>query len=207
MEPSCVAAFRDELRGLFPDDPRAKGLSENTLTIAELLANTQGYEPPRFERKAYFHGHCQHKAIMTIDAEIELLERMGIAYEVPEPGCCGMAGAFGFEKEKYDVSMTIGERTLLPTLRRAPADRMIVADGFSCREQARHGAGRTPLHLVEVIQLALHQEDLAREQRPADKPEQMCDRLVPKELLRGASPALFVLVSIVVAMLAFIGAL
>jgi Fe-S oxidoreductase len=79
---------------------------------------------------------------------------MGVEVEAPDAGCCGMAGAFGFEKGKYEVSMAVGERALLPAVRSADEGTLIVADGFSCREQIAHGTPRRALHLAEVIRRA-----------------------------------------------------
>jgi hypothetical protein len=99
--------------------------------------------------------------------EESLLRRLGIDFENPSPGCCGMAGSFGFESEKYDVSMAIGEMELLPAVRQAPPDWLIIADGFSCREQIAQGTPRHAVHLAEVLQLALNEESRpAPEVRP-----------------------------------------
>jgi hypothetical protein len=94
---------------------------------------------------------------MKMTAEESVLGRMGINFTAPAPGCCGMAGAFGFEKEKYDVSKAIGELELLPAVRQAPTDWLIVADGFSCREQIAQETDRHALHLAEVLQMALRE--------------------------------------------------
>jgi hypothetical protein len=90
-------------------------------------------------------------------AEESLLHRLGVDFQSPAPGCCGMAGSFGFErdKDKYDISHAIGELELLPAVRRAPPDWLIIADGFSCREQIAQGTGRHALHVAEVLQMAL----------------------------------------------------
>jgi hypothetical protein len=92
---------------------------------------------------------------MKMTAEESLLRRIGIDFHAPAPGCCGMAGSFGFEHDKYDISMAIGELELLPAVRRAPADWLIIADGFSCREQIAQGSDRRALHLAEVLQMSL----------------------------------------------------
>ena len=92
---------------------------------------------------------------MKMTAEESLLRRIGVDFQAPAPGCCGMAGSFGFEHDKYDISMAIGELELLPAVRKAPADWLIIADGFSCREQIAQGTGRHALHLAEVLQMAL----------------------------------------------------
>jgi Fe-S oxidoreductase len=101
------------------------------------------------------HGHCHHKAIMKMTDEESLLRKMGVDLESPDAGCCGMAGPFGFEKSKYAVSQAVGERVLLPAVRKAHPDALIVADGFSCQEQILQGTGRRAIHLAEAIRMAL----------------------------------------------------
>ena len=98
-------------------------------------------------------------------AEESLLRRLGVDFTSPAPGCCGMAGSFGFESDqgKYDISQAIGELELLPAVRSAPADWLIIADGFSCREQIAQGTDRRALHLAEVLQMALQPSALAKE--------------------------------------------
>lgn len=162
LEPSCVAAFRDELRNLFYGDEDAKRLSSQTSTLAEFLVSVD-YQPPELERKALVHGHCQHKAIMGMNADREIWRRLRLDHELLDSGCCGLAGSFGFEREKYAVSMDIGERVLLPAVRDAPEDTLILADGFSCREQVMHATGRQPLHIAQVLRMALAEDA----QRPA----------------------------------------
>ncbi len=157
IEPSCLAVFRDELHGLFPHDTAAKRLREQSYTLAEFLEKkVQDYEPPPLARKAIVHGHCHHKAIMKMQADMRLLRKMKLDARFPDSGCCGMAGSFGFEAEKYELSAKCGERVLLPAVRGGAADTLIIADGFSCREQIRQLAKREPLHLAQVIQTALH---------------------------------------------------
>jgi Fe-S oxidoreductase len=95
--------------------------------------------------------------VLKFDAEQELMERLGLDVDCPETSCCGMAGAFGFERgEKYDVAMACGERRLLPSVRQAADDTLVIADGFSCQEQIGQGAGRRAYHLAEVLQMSLH---------------------------------------------------
>jgi Fe-S oxidoreductase len=154
LEPSCVSVFRDELPNLFPHDQDARRLREQTYTLAEYL-ETVKYEPPRLRRKVLLHGHCHHRAVLDFSPERRLLERKGADLEVLDSGCCGMAGAFGYEKEKYDVSVAAGERVLLPAVRAAPPDAFIVADGFSCRGQVADLTDRRALHVAEVIQAGL----------------------------------------------------
>jgi hypothetical protein len=95
---------------------------------------------------------------MKMTAEEAVLRRIGVEFHTPAPGCCGMAGSFGFEADKYDISVTIGELELLPGVRHAPPDWLIIADGFSCREQIAQGSHRHALHLAEVLQMALRQK-------------------------------------------------
>ncbi|HVX67252.1 MAG TPA: FAD-binding and (Fe-S)-binding domain-containing protein [Bryobacteraceae bacterium] len=160
LEPSCVAVFRDELRNLFPDDLDAERLSHQTFTLAEFLeTKAGGYKPPTLRRKALLHGHCHQKAIMKLNCEERLLRALGLELEVLDSGCCGMAGSFGFESGKYDLSMKCGERVLLPAVRRAAKDTLILADGFSCREQIAQATGRSALHIAQVLQMALRQGD------------------------------------------------
>jgi FAD/FMN-containing dehydrogenase/Fe-S oxidoreductase len=158
LEPSCAAVFRDELTNLFPKDERAQALSRQVVLLSEFLEQRASNFPlPKVARKALIHGHCHHKAIMKMTAEESVLRRLGIDFTAPAPGCCGMAGAFGFEKEKYDMSKAIGELELLPAVRKAPTDWLIVADGFSCREQIAQETDRQALHLAEVLQMALRE--------------------------------------------------
>jgi FAD/FMN-containing dehydrogenase/Fe-S oxidoreductase len=166
LEPSCGAVFRDELTNLLPNDEDARRLHAQTFLLSEFLEQkAPDYRLPRLRRKALVHGHCHHKAIMGLTAEESVLRKMGLEFRVPEAGCCGMAGAFGFEAgEHYDVSVACGERVLLPEVRAAGDDTLIVANGFSCREQISQGTDREALHLAQVIRLALH--DGAAQGRP-----------------------------------------
>ena len=158
LEPSCAAVFRDELVNLFPDDPRARKLSQQTFLLSEFLEKrAQHFEMPKLQAKALVHGHCHHKSIMKMTDEESVLRRLGLDFHFPAPGCCGMAGSFGFEHDRYDISLAIGELELLPAVRAEPADSLIIADGFSCREQIVQCTGRKALHLAEVIQTALRQ--------------------------------------------------
>jgi len=180
LEPSCVAVFRDELVNLFPHDERAQALSKQTFLLSEFLEkNVNRNVPlPQLNRKALLHGHCHHKSIMKMTAEESLLRRIGIDFQSPAPGCCGMAGSFGFERgtnggtnggtnnDKYEISQAIGELELLPAVRRAPADWLIIADGFSCREQIAQGTNRHALHLAEVLQMALNPPSIAADPYP-----------------------------------------
>jgi len=155
LEPSCCSVFRDELNNLFPNDPRAHKLMEQTFTLSEFLEK-KGFKPPAIHGKALVQGHCHHKAIMRLYSEEALLKKSGLDYELLPSGCCGMAGSFGFEKSKYDVSTKAGERVLLPAVRKAEASTLVIADGFSCREQIAQGTQRNALHTAEVFALAAH---------------------------------------------------
>jgi len=156
LEPSCLAVFRDELMNLFPDDEDAIRLSRQTFLLSEFLCRkVQGYRPPRLPGRVLLHGHCHHKALAKLDDEEAVLRATGADLETLDSGCCGMAGSFGFEADHYDVSMKVGELVLLPAVRRAPADTIIVADGFSCREQISQATGRHAVHLAEALHLGL----------------------------------------------------
>jgi Fe-S oxidoreductase len=156
LEPSCTAVFRDEVHELFPNDETARRLKNQTFTLAEFLEkHVSDYRPPKLPRKALVHGHCHHKAVMKLACEEKLFDQLGLDYEVLDSGCCGMAGAFGFEADKYDVSIACGERVLLPAVRAAGKDTLIIADGFSCRTQIEETTDRHALHIAQVLKMAL----------------------------------------------------
>jgi FAD/FMN-containing dehydrogenase/Fe-S oxidoreductase len=157
LEPSCCSVFRDELNGLMPESDRAHRLMENTFLLSEFLAREKHHELPKLERKTIVQGHCHHKAIMRLHDEEAVMKNLGLDFQVLDSGCCGMAGSFGYEAEKYDVSIKCGERVLLPAVRNAALSTIIMADGFSCREQIAQQTGRHALHLAEVIQAAQQQ--------------------------------------------------
>ncbi|MGA9508843.1 MAG: FAD-binding oxidoreductase, partial [Candidatus Sulfotelmatobacter sp.] len=130
---------------------------QQTFLLSEFLeTRAKNFAPRHLNRKAILHGHCHQKSLMKMTAEEAVLSRHGIDFQSPAPGCCGMAGSFGFERDKYDISIAIGELELLPAVRKAPCDWLIIADGFSCREQIAQGSGRRAIHLAEVLQMALH---------------------------------------------------
>jgi FAD/FMN-containing dehydrogenase/Fe-S oxidoreductase len=164
LEPSCVAVFRDELRGLFPHDENAKRLSKNVFTLAEFLKEkAAGFTIPKIEGNAIVHGHCHHKAIMQMHCEEEVLQTTGLEFRLLDSGCCGMAGYFGYEKgDHYDIAVKAGERVLLPAVRQASPESIIIADGFSCREQIEQGTDRKALHTAQVLQMALHEGSAAK---------------------------------------------
>ena len=154
LEPSCVAVFRDELINLFPNDMDAVRLSDQTFTLGEFL---QRYpvKLPQLKRRALLHGHCHHKSVMKLDSEVALLKQLGLQLEIPDSGCCGMAGSFGYEAEHYAISLKIGERALFPAVRGLPPGAETVAMGTSCRRQIADGTGLRARHLVEVLAEAL----------------------------------------------------
>jgi Fe-S oxidoreductase len=155
LEPSCASVFRDELRGLFPRGVLAQRLGAQVFLLSEFLERyAPGFRPPRLERPVLLHGHCHQKAVIKWSEEF-LLRKMGAEVACPDVGCCGMAGPFGFDKSKYEISQAVGERVLLPAVRRASSETLILSDGFSCREQIFHATGRQALHIAEAIQLAL----------------------------------------------------
>ena len=166
LEPSCCSVFRDELTGLFPHLARAHKLKEQTFTLSEFLEQQDGFAVPTFKKHAVVHGHCHQKAVLQMDHEKSLLGKMGVDYKYLDSGCCGMAGSFGFEEDKYDVSVAIGERALLPAVRRADPSTLLIADGFSCREQIAQLTDRRALHTAEMLSLAMHEPAVSTSDRP-----------------------------------------
>jgi FAD/FMN-containing dehydrogenase/Fe-S oxidoreductase len=164
LEPSCLAVFRDELVNLFPHDADAHRLHDQSRTLSEFLRDCAADWPlPHLERSALVQPHCHQHAVVGFDADRELLSAMGVDVEMAEAGCCGMAGSFGYEAgERYEVSMAVGERVLLPKVRSADQQTLVVADGFSCRGQIAGGTDRTALHLAQVIAMAIRDGQLGR---------------------------------------------
>jgi len=151
LEPSCASVFRDELPNLLPNDPRAAKLRDQTLLLSEFLVkHAPSYQPPKIEKKIVVHGHCHHRATMGMHDEMQLLRATGASVELLDSGCCGMAGPFGFEKDKFELSQKLGERVLLPAVRNN-REAIIVSDGFSCYEQITQNTTTRPLHLAEVL--------------------------------------------------------
>ncbi|WP_243689129.1 FAD-binding and (Fe-S)-binding domain-containing protein [Geotalea toluenoxydans] len=157
LEPSTAAVFRDELPELMPQHQDGQRLTQLTYLLSEFMEG-QKFQPPQLAGKAIFHGHCHQKAVLRIEDARQVLQKMGLQVQEPQPGCCGMAGSFGFEKGKYEISMKIAETALLPAIRKAGLPTYIIADGFSCRTQIMGGAGRKALHTAELLQLALQGE-------------------------------------------------
>jgi Fe-S oxidoreductase len=168
LEPSCCSVFRDELHGLMPESERAHKLMESTFLFSEFLEKkVKDYQPPQLPREAIVQGHCHHKAIMRFLDEEAVMKKMGLNYHILDSGCCGMAGAFGYEPgDKYQTSVACGERKLLPKVRAAKASTIIMADGFSCKSQIEQETPRHALHLAEVMALGLRNGSM-----PVDYPE------------------------------------
>lgn len=155
LEPGCLSVFRDELTGLFPDDPLARRLKDQTFLFSEFVlrhwpAPAAAASSASVPAPAVLHTHCHQKSILSPNADADLLKRMGFAPHIPETGCCGMAGAFGYEKSHQEVSTALAERALWPAVREAPATTAIVASGYSCREQIRLGTDRQAQHVAQV---------------------------------------------------------
>ena len=152
LEPSCASVFRDELCNLLPNDSRARKLRDQTYLLSEFLVKfAPKYRPPAIDAKMIVHGHCHHRATMGMHDEMKLLAMTGADVKLLDSGCCGMAGPFGFEADKYEISQTLGNRVLLPAVRSASAETLIVTDGFSCAEQITQNTTRRPMHLAEVL--------------------------------------------------------
>src|SRR5262249_37595486 len=154
----CVSVFRDEMTNLLGANTQAEQLRRQTFLLSEFLVQKANYRPLRIEKKALVHGHCHHKSVLKFDSEQELLKRTGMDFQILDSGCCGMAGSFGFEAHKYEVSVKIGERVLLPAVRQASPETLIIADGFSCIQQIEQLTGRKALHIAEVLQMAIRRE-------------------------------------------------
>jgi FAD/FMN-containing dehydrogenase/Fe-S oxidoreductase len=154
LEPSCAAVFRDELLQFFPKDDDARRLAAETVTLAELLVRDAPHFEPHLAGRALVQPHCHQHAVMGLAADHMLTGRLGLDARFLD-GCCGMAGAFGFSKGHDDVSLAIGEQALLPAVRAAAPEELILADGFSCRTQIAQATGRRALHLAEVLAAGL----------------------------------------------------
>jgi FAD/FMN-containing dehydrogenase/Fe-S oxidoreductase len=157
LEPSCVSVFRDELKRLFPFDEDADRLAKRVVTFSEFFTKYSDFVFPKLHRRALVHGHCHDKAVMKMDGAADFLKHLGLEFQVVDSGCCGMAGSFGFEAEHYEVSVRCGERVLLPSIRDTDSETLLIADGFSCREQIEQLAHRRALHTAEVAAKALRE--------------------------------------------------
>ncbi|MGW0491393.1 FAD-binding and (Fe-S)-binding domain-containing protein [Streptomyces olivaceus] len=161
LEPSCAAVFRADAAELFPGDQDVRRLSEQTVTLAELLTeHSPGYEPPRVPERsarALAQVHCHQHAVLGWESDRELLRRAGVDAERLDSGCCGLAGNFGFERGHLDVSEACAERVLLPRLRAEDEATVVLADGFSCRTQIHEfdSGGHEGVHVAELLASAL----------------------------------------------------
>jgi len=153
LEPSCASVFRDELLNFFPNDERARLLSQQTQMLSEVLAREpRGWGPPQLPgRRIVVQGHCHQKALLTMNDEMKLLRATGAEVTLLDSGCCGMAGPFGFEADKFEVSQRLAERVLLPAVRASRPQDLLVANGFSCREQISQNTPRRAVHMAEVL--------------------------------------------------------
>ena len=158
LEPSCVSVFRDELLRFFPDDPLAQKLSRQALFLTEFLVRAGKLPSGGMRGRAIVHPHCHERASLCLDDDIAVLKATGLDLTVLDAGCCGMAGAFGFERDHFEVSRTVGERVLLPAVRAASPETYIVTNGFSCREQITQMTGRRVWHVAEVLAKGLDRQ-------------------------------------------------
>lgn len=152
LEPSCTAALRHDVPDLLGGHELAGLARDQTRTLAGLLAErAPQWQPPQVGGSALAQVHCHQHSVLGFDEDEALLRAAGIDVEVPDSGCCGLAGNFGFEKGHYELSQAVGERVLLPKVRDADAGTEVLADGFSCRTQISHGTGRRARHLAEIL--------------------------------------------------------
>jgi FAD/FMN-containing dehydrogenase/Fe-S oxidoreductase len=160
LEPSCLLSFRDEMPALIKSDA-ANALTAQALLLEEFLAREQKEGRLKLPlgplpKKALLHGHCHQKAFDAMGAVESVLKLIPeLAVETVESSCCGMAGSFGYDAATIDVSLKMGELSLLPAVRKAPADALIMADGTSCRHQIHDGADRDALHVARVLAMSV----------------------------------------------------
>ena len=155
LEPSCASVFRDDAPDLLPGNARVQRLAKQTFLLSEFLEHfAPEWQPPQWPVETVVQGHCHHKALMKMTAEEAVLRRMGATTNVLDAGCCGMAGPFGFERDKLEVSQALANRRLVPAVQAAPAHAAILADGFSCREAIKQNTRREGIHLAELLDLA-----------------------------------------------------
>ena len=166
LEPSCLLTLRDEIMSLLPEDPRTKTIAQQAYLFEEFIAKLarEGTLNLKFSeqvRHVLLHGHCHQKALVGTEPSKQTLALAGCEVEEVDSGCCGMAGSFGYEAEHYEVSLAMGERRLLPAVRGASAETVIVAAGVSCRQQIKHATSRQALHPAEVLHAAHFQQGQA----------------------------------------------
>ena len=167
LEPGCLSVFKDELLKQLPDNDVARRLSQQSFLFSDFVAQT-GFAWPALDEDVLVHGHCHQKSLFGMKGETALLNQLGVRWTLLDTGCCGMAGSFGFNAEHYDLSMKIGEDKLLPLVRQAPRDTLVVTNGFSCREQITQGAGRHTLHIAELALRSLEQGQSAQQEHRPD---------------------------------------
>ncbi|MFF2655575.1 FAD-binding and (Fe-S)-binding domain-containing protein [Streptomyces sp. NPDC058045] len=156
LEPSCTSLLRTDATELLPGDPRAERLAEHTLTLAELLErHAPDVEFGPLTGTALTQTHCHQHATLGTRADDQVLARTGLDPGRLDSGCCGLAGNFGFEKGHYEVSVAVGEQALLPALREAAPDTVVLADGFSCRTQIEQLSDHRAHHLAELLRDSL----------------------------------------------------
>lgn len=165
LEPACVSVFKDELPNLLAADPLAHKLAEQVVYFSDFLQREPGLPECASGLRAMVHGHCHHKALLGMDGEMALLHRVGVSARAIDSGCCGMAGAFGFRPESYALSVKAAELALMPAVRAAGSDQMIVASGYSCREQIEQLSPRAAIHAAEAVARALGLERAAESTR------------------------------------------
>jgi Fe-S oxidoreductase len=161
LEPSCLFTLKDEF-GVLLDDPHVSDLAEAAMLFESFLVKAKNAgeldlklkAPPW--KKALLHGHCHQKAFAVMDDVTACLGWIpDLAHEVIDSSCCGMAGAFGYQASHHAVSMQMAELSLLPAIRAAEPDTVVLADGTSCRHQIHDGSGRRALHVAQLLQAAL----------------------------------------------------
>jgi Fe-S oxidoreductase len=158
LEPSCAAALRTDAPELVHDDPRAAQLASRVVTFAETLERyAPDWTPPAVNRPVTGQTHCHQHAVLGDGPDRRLREAAGLTGELAG-GCCGLAGNFGFERGHEDVSRACAEEQLLPSVREAPQDAVVLADGFSCRTQLEQLGGVRGRHLAEILAEALEEE-------------------------------------------------
>jgi len=156
LEPACLSVFKDELPMMLPRDENARRLREHAVLFSDFLhRHAPHLDLQPLLQPALLHLHCHHQSVLGTDAERAWLRALELDVHEPEGGCCGMAGSFGFGASTCEVSLRCAERALLPAVRTAPAGRLVIASGYSCREQIAQGTDHPVHHLAEVLRMAL----------------------------------------------------
>jgi FAD/FMN-containing dehydrogenase/Fe-S oxidoreductase len=155
LEPACVSVFKDEMLNLFAQDDRARRLASQVAYFSDFLLREGALPAATGGPKAIVHGHCHHKAVIGFTGEIALMKRVGIDARAIDSGCCGMAGSFGFRPDTYALSVKAAEMSLLPAVRAAAGDELVVASGYSCREQIDQLSPRRAVHVAEAVRSRL----------------------------------------------------